>query len=102
MPDRRLASIMGEQFAIRRYRLRDGGGFFAMKDGRTLTIEMRVMSISESRDAAPTMLIADDDPCVVRALAKRCTRMGFAVETAANGLQALIKASQRRPDLLVV
>jgi CheY-like chemotaxis protein len=80
-----------------------GRGVVLRDEGhRTLTIEIRVMSMSESRNAAPTMLIADDDPCVVRALAERCTRMGFDVETAANGLQALIKASQRRPDVLVV
>jgi CheY-like chemotaxis protein len=87
---------------IRRSRLRDGGWFFAMKDDRTLTVEMRVMSMSQSKNLAPKMLIADDDPCVLRALAKRCTQMGFEVETAANGLQALIKASQRRPDILVI
>jgi CheY-like chemotaxis protein len=92
----------GEPIAIRRSRLRDGGWFFTVKDGRTLTIEIRAMNMSKSRNAAPTMLIADDDPCVVTALAKRCTRMGFDVETAANGLQALIKASQRRPDILVI
>jgi CheY-like chemotaxis protein len=48
------------------------------------------------------MLIADDDPCVLRAVAERCTRMGFDVETASNGLQALIKAGQHRPDILVI
>jgi CheY-like chemotaxis protein len=73
-----------------------------MKDDRTFTVEMRVMSMSESRSVAPKMLIADDDPCVVRALAERCTQMGFDVETAAGGLQALIKASQRRPDILII
>jgi len=51
---------------------------------------------------APKMLIADDDPCVLRAVADRCTRMGFDVETATNGLQALIKASQHQPDILVI
>ena len=51
---------------------------------------------------APKMLIADDDPCVLRAVADRCTRMGFDVETAAGGLQALIKASQHQPDVLVI
>jgi len=50
----------------------------------------------------PKMLIADDDPCVLRAVADRCTRMGFDVETAASGLQALIKASQHQPDILVI
>jgi CheY-like chemotaxis protein len=73
-----------------------------MKDDRTHTAEMRAMSMSQSKNVAPRMLVADDDPCVVRALVKRCTRMGFEVETAANGLQALIKASQRRPDILVI
>jgi CheY-like chemotaxis protein len=51
---------------------------------------------------APKMLIADDDPCVLRAVADRCTRMGFDVETAAGGLQALIKAGQHQPDVLVI
>jgi CheY-like chemotaxis protein len=51
---------------------------------------------------APRMLIADDDPCVLRAVADRCAGMGFEVETASNGLQALIKASQSKPDILVI
>jgi CheY-like chemotaxis protein len=51
---------------------------------------------------APRMLIADDDPSVLRAVAERCTRMGFEVETATNGLQALIKASRFNPDILVI
>jgi CheY-like chemotaxis protein len=63
---------------------------------------MRVMSISRSGKLAPRMLIADDDPCVVGALVKRCTHMGFDVETATNGLQALIKISERKPDVLVI
>jgi CheY-like chemotaxis protein len=48
------------------------------------------------------MLIADDDPCALAAIAERCTRMGFEVETATNGLQTLIKASRFNPDILVV
>jgi CheY-like chemotaxis protein len=56
---------------------------------------------TESRPT-PRMLIADDDPCVLRAVADRCTGMGFEVETASNGLQALIKASQSKPDILVI
>ena len=55
-----------------------------------------------SSQVAPKLLIADDDPCVLRAVADRCTRMGFDVETAAGGLQALIKASQHQPDVLVI
>ena len=60
------------------------------------------MYIFKSNRAAPQILIADDDPCVLRAVADRCARMGFDVGTATSGLQALIKASQRRPDILVL
>jgi CheY-like chemotaxis protein len=48
------------------------------------------------------MLIADDDPSVVRLLADRCARMGFKVETATNGVQALIKANRSHPDVMVI
>jgi CheY-like chemotaxis protein len=57
---------------------------------------------SRPNTVAPKILIADDDPCVLRAVADRCARMGFHVETASNGLQALIKAGQHRPDILVI
>jgi len=61
-----------------------------------------MMDKFRTNKVAPKMLIADDDPCVLRAVADRCTRMGFDVETAASGLQALIKASQHQPDVLVI
>jgi CheY-like chemotaxis protein len=60
------------------------------------------MYIFKSNRAALKVLIADDDPCVLRAVAGRCTAMGSDVETATSGLQALIKASQRRPDILIL
>jgi len=50
----------------------------------------------------PKLLVADDDPYVVRALAERCSLMGFEVETAHSGLQALIKACETRPDVMVI
>ena len=50
----------------------------------------------------PKMLIADDDPSVVRLLADQCARMGFEVETASNGVQALIKANRCHPDVMVI
>jgi CheY-like chemotaxis protein len=58
--------------------------------------------IFEARDKAPKMLIADDDPAVVRLLADRCVKMGFKVETATNGIQLLIKARRSQPDVLIV
>jgi CheY-like chemotaxis protein len=61
------------------------------------------MNMFQPTDTTPRkMLIADDDPCIVRVLADRCTRMGFAVETATNGIQAVIKASRGKPDILVI
>jgi CheY-like chemotaxis protein len=51
---------------------------------------------------APRMLIADDDSSVVRLLADQCVRMGFDIETASNGTQALAMASRTRPDILVI
>jgi CheY-like chemotaxis protein len=50
----------------------------------------------------PKMLIADDDPSIVRLLADRCARMGFEVETANNGIQALLKAKRSKPDILII
>jgi CheY-like chemotaxis protein len=55
--------------------------------------------LSEKR---PRMLIADDDPAIVRILAERCAGMGFEVETATNGIQALIKANRSHPDIMVI
>jgi DNA-binding response OmpR family regulator len=51
---------------------------------------------------APTILIADDDPGIAKFLAKRCAKMGFAVQTATNGLQALIMAGKNHPDVIIV
>lgn len=58
--------------------------------------------IFEGRDKVPHMLIADDDPAIVRLLADRCVKMGFKVETATNGVQLLIKARRSHPDIIIV
>jgi CheY-like chemotaxis protein len=51
---------------------------------------------------APQLLIADDDPGIVRFLATRCTAMGFRVQTTVNGLNALLLAARIRPEVLIV
>ena len=56
----------------------------------------------EASHQAPRMLIADDDPAIVRLLADRCTKMGFAVETASNGMHLLIKARRSHPDIMII
>ncbi len=58
--------------------------------------------IFEARDKVPKMLIADDDPAIVRLLADRCMKLGFKVETATNGLQLLLKARRNQPDIIIV
>jgi CheY-like chemotaxis protein len=60
------------------------------------------MEVSWPNQAVPKILIADDDPCVLSAVADRCARIGFDVETASNGLQALIKVGEQPPDILVI
>jgi CheY-like chemotaxis protein len=55
-----------------------------------------------SSEKTPRMLIADDDPSIVRLLADHCARMGFDVDTASNGIQAALKASRIKPDILVI
>jgi CheY-like chemotaxis protein len=55
-----------------------------------------------SIEKPPRMLIADDDPLIVRLLADRCRRVGFEVDTATNGIQALIKANRSHPDVMVI
>jgi CheY-like chemotaxis protein len=55
----------------------------------------------EFNDAAPKVLIADDDEIIVRSLVERCRRMGFDVEPSGSGCNALIKLGQRTPNLLI-
>jgi len=60
------------------------------------------MTREEPSRAIPRTLIVDDDPLVLRAVADRVMQMGFDVVTATTGLQALIKAGEHRPDVLVI
>jgi CheY-like chemotaxis protein len=60
---------------------------------------VRVMNLFRSNDAAPKMLIADDDAYVVRGLAERCRLMGFDVDLKKYGLSALIKVGHVKLDL---
>jgi DNA-binding response OmpR family regulator len=53
-------------------------------------------------ETAPRILIADDDPSIVRLLADRCSLMGFEVETVSNGTQALRRIRQGGIDTLII
>lgn len=55
-----------------------------------------------ARNRAPKVLIADDDLSVVKLLADRCAAIGFEVDTASTGVQAVIMAKRGRPDVLII
>ena len=44
-----------------------------------------------------TVLITDDDPEMVRALAIHCQKLGLDVDTAENGIAAILKAKKNPP-----
>ena len=50
----------------------------------------------------PTVLIADDDPKLLKMLGRTLTYEGFHVVTAAAALEALARAEARRPDVIVL
>ena len=76
-------------------------GQFAREIER-LDVQDGAMVEFRSHEEIPRMLIADDDPSIVRLLADHCARMGFNVDTAANGIQALLKASRTKPDIILM
>jgi CheY-like chemotaxis protein len=49
-----------------------------------------------------TILIADDDPTLLRALEARCRALGAKVEAASDGLRTLLKVTKNKPDLLIL
>lgn len=49
-----------------------------------------------------SVLIADDDPVLVRALSNRCKSLGMHVESCGDGLRALIAISKKPPDILIL
>ena len=74
-----------------------------LRKGRpTFALEVHVKNNIRSNKAALRILVADDDPCVLRAVADRCLRAGFEVDTATDGLKTLIKASRNKPDILII
>ncbi|HZP09526.1 response regulator [Methyloceanibacter sp.] len=62
------------------------------------------MSAAQSKPsvAGKTVVIADDDPTIVEYLELRCRHLGLKVETAYDGLKAVLKVGKARPQLLVL
>jgi CheY-like chemotaxis protein len=67
-------------------------------------VQERTREVAEFRSSDKTLklLIADDDPSIVRLLADHCARLGFDVDTASNGIQAALKAGRVKPDILLI
>lgn len=49
-----------------------------------------------------TVLLADDDQAFLRLLTQQCQGLGIEVQTATDGLEALMLATRNVPDLLIV
>jgi CheY-like chemotaxis protein len=64
--------------------------------------DRHIPDVTGTKRPAPKMLIADDDPSILRLLAEQCGKMGFDVSTTSNGMQLLIKARRNQFDILVV
>ena len=54
------------------------------------------------QEAAPLVLVADDNPDILRLVSGRLRKHGYDVVTAANGDEALATLSDRRPAVAVL
>lgn len=64
---------------------------------------MRVRPLLSSDDnGRPVVLVADDNPDILRLVERRLSKRGYAVVTAADGRQALQAILDRRPDAVIL
>lgn len=61
-----------------------------------------VMGIQTSRQRGRRVLVVDDDPEVIQILSVNLAHANFDVISAQNGVEALAKASEERPDLILL
>jgi DNA-binding response OmpR family regulator len=64
--------------------------------------DRRVHQIPEETEISASILIADDDPNILRALTFLMQRQGHQVRTAEDGQQALAAVAENPPDLLLL
>jgi CheY-like chemotaxis protein len=60
------------------------------------------LTIFDPNGHIPKILIADDDPSVVRLIADRCISMGFNVETAMSGIEAVERLQSGGFDTMII
>jgi DNA-binding response OmpR family regulator len=63
---------------------------------------MRATTVGTGSSRSRTILVVDDDAKIVRLVRAYLEREGFRVLTAGDGLQALERFRERRPDLIVL
>src|SRR5438270_6773986 len=51
--------------------------------------------------ASPRVLIVDDDPWILRMVSTLLEKRGYAIATAGDGEEGLMRADQLRPDLII-
>jgi CheY-like chemotaxis protein len=51
--------------------------------------------------AAPRVLIVDDDPWILRMVSTLLEKRGYAISTASDGEEGLMRADQLKPDLII-
>lgn len=78
-----------------------------MGDIRTAERRLTAANDAELRSAAEEergmrILVVDDDPNIVDILRRGLTYEGYAVDTASDGSEALVKARQVEPDLVIL
>ena len=63
---------------------------------------MRPVPTIDAMDAAPRVLVVDDEPIVLEVLTRYLTREGFGVDTAGDGEEALATFEANHPDLVLL
>ncbi len=67
-----------------------------------LPLAAQAGDVTPRTDEVRRVLVVDDDPHIVRMLAATFEGEGYAVDTAAHGLEALHRACQRMPNVVVL
>ena len=68
----------------------------------SMDLLMRATTVGTGSSRSRTILVVDDDAKIVRLVRAYLEREGFRVLTAGDGLQALERFRERRPDLIVL
>jgi two-component system, OmpR family, response regulator len=70
----------------------------AVQSGGTVSVDAR----TDGAQARPKLLVVEDDPNIVELLSASLRFAGFEVTAATNGAEAVAKARELKPDLLVL